>query len=328
MKLFLRLFIACLSGLSGLAAILMILRPGLVPAQGTWLLVTVTTLMATALASTALSIIAPAAAQAEASAPPEANDTDRQIHGEATKIVSQLRGFAEASGNFRTALAKANDQLPKMLKADQVQLVISYLMIENENMRKRTAELQGNLELSQRQIEKLKTNLAAAEEQGLSDGLTGLRNRRGFDITLAAEIATAKSSGKPLSLILADIDHFKIVNDRYGHQTGDDVLKWFARMLWANMKGRDTVARYGGEEFAIILPQTSLENAVTLAGQIKQQLEQKLWTKPGAPNTNLRITSSFGIAQLGDSEGSSGLIGRADAKLYECKTNGRNCVAA
>lgn len=327
MRFALRLIIACLSGISGIAALLFILKPDLIADQKTWLLGAITVLLIASLVSTTLSIIAPVAAAPEA-LPEEASDTDRQLHGEAVKVVSQLRGFVEASGNFKTALAKASDQLPKMLKADQVQLVISYLMIENDNMRKRTADLQGNLEQSQRQIEKLKSHLAVAEEQGLSDGLTGLRNRRGFDITLAAEIASAKSGNKPLSLIIADIDHFKLVNDRYGHQTGDDVLKWFARMLSANMKGRDTVARYGGEEFAIILPQTTVENAANLAGQIKQQLEAKLWTKPGAPNTSLRITASFGVAQLGEQEGTSSLIQRADAKLYECKANGRNRVAA
>ncbi len=126
-------------------------------------------------------------------------------------------------------------------------------MIENENMRSRTAELQGNLEKSQRQIERLKSNLAAAEAQGLSDPLTGLKNRRSFDITLAAEIAAARTSSKPMCLIMADIDHFKSINDRYGHPAGDDVLRWFSKILQNNMKGRDTVARYGGEEFAIIL---------------------------------------------------------------------------
>ena len=238
------------------------------------------------------------------------------------------RTQVDASNSFSAALTKANDQLPDALKPDQVRLVVSYLMIENENMRSRSTELQGNLEKSQRQIERLKSNLAAAEAQGLSDPLTGLRNRRSFDITLAAEIAAARTSSKPVCLIMADIDHFKSINDRYGHPAGDDVLKWFSKILQSNMKGRDTVARYGGEEFAIILPQTTLEHAAILAGQIKQQLEGQLWKKPGAPNTMLRVTASFGVAQLADGEGTSGIIQRADAKLYESKSGGRNRVAA
>lgn len=323
-----RYLIAAASGLSGLAAIVLILKPGLVPAQTTWLMGAVTLLLALALTSTALSVLEAPSMAGQPSAAPDATDADRQMHGEMGKVVGNLRSMVEASGNFKAVLDKANDQLPRLLKADQVQLVISYLMVENESMRQRTGELQGSLEQSQRTVERLKANLAKAEEQGLNDGLTGLRNRRGFDITLAAEMATSRTASRPLSLIIADIDHFKLVNDRYGHQTGDEVLQWFAKVLASNMKGRDTVCRYGGEEFAIILPQTKLDGASTLAGQIKQQLEAKFWSKPGAPNTVLKITASFGVAQFSGGEGSSAFIQRADAKLYESKQAGRNRVAA
>ena len=325
----LRLAIAVLSGLAGLIAIILISRPGQIGNQAAWTLLAVTVLVAATLFSTvtAVMLTKESAVAAEVKATP-ATATEREVHNEVAKIISLLGSQMEASASFSAALSKAKEQLPDSLKPEQVRMVVSYLMIENENMRKRTLDLQSNLEQSQRQIERLKSNLAAAEAQGLSDPLTGLRNRRSFDITLAAEIASAKGSSKPLSLVMADIDHFKSINDRYGHPAGDDVLKWFARILSNNMKGRDTVARYGGEEFAIIMPQTTLENAATLAGQIKTQLETQLWRKPGAPNTMLRVTASFGVAQLTDGEGTSGLISRADAKLYESKSSGRNRVAA
>jgi diguanylate cyclase len=323
-----RLLAAVVSGLAGLAAIFFSLRPEIVNGQKAWLLGAVTVLVAATLFSTVTAMLHEKADADDAGKPPPASQADREVHSEVAKIVGLLQNQVDANANFSAALAKARDQLPDNLKPDQVRLIVSYLMIENENMRSRTAELQGNLEKSQRQIERLKSNLAAAEAQGLSDPLTGLKNRRSFDITLAAEIAASRTGGKPLSLVMADIDHFKSVNDRYGHPAGDDVLKWFSRILSSNIKGRDTVARYGGEEFAIIMPQTTLENAVNLAGQIKQQLEGQFWKKPGAPNTMLRITASFGVAQLADGEGTSGLLQRADAKLYESKTGGRNRVAA
>ncbi len=323
----LRLALAILSGIAGLIAILLILRPGMLTSQQAWLLGSVTALVAATLIGTVADAMAARSAIEEPAASP-ASTADREVHGEVAKIVGLLQSQVDANATFSTVLTKAQDQLPAALKPDQVKLVISYLMIENENMRGRTAELQGNLEKSQRHIERLKSNLAAAEAQGLSDPLTGLKNRRSFDITLAAEIASSRTSSKPVCLIMADIDHFKSINDRYGHPAGDDVLKWFSKILQGNMKGRDTVARYGGEEFAIILPQTALEHAVTLAGQIRQQLESTLWKKPGAPNTMLRVTASFGVAQLADGEGTSGIIQRADSKLYESKSSGRNRVAA
>ena len=325
---FIRLSMAVLSGFAGLAAIFLVLRPAVLASQQAWLLGAVTVLMAASLFSAVTGIMERKQDEELKAKAPPASSADREVHGEVAKIVGLLQNQADASASFSAALTTAREQLPDGLKPEQVRLVVSYLIIENENMRSRTAELQGNLEKSQRHIERLKSNLAAAEAQGLSDPLTGLKNRRGFDITLAAEIAAARSSQKPMSLVMADIDHFKSVNDRYGHPAGDDVLKWFARILSSNMKGRDTVARYGGEEFAIILPQTALDNAINLAGQIRNQLESQLWKKPGAPNTMLRVTASFGVAQLSDGEGTSGLIQRADAKLYESKANGRNRIAA
>ena len=320
-----RLSAALASGVSGCAAIFLIVQPDVVPYQLPLTLGAVTVLLATTLAST----LATLKAEAEpAPAAPQATAADREVHSEVAKIITIVGTHIDAANTYSEALTRANSQLPDLLKPEQVRLVISYLMIENENMRKRTSDMQANLEKSQRQIEKLKSNLAAAEAQGLTDPLTGLKNRRSFDITLAAEIAGARSAHKSLTLVMADIDHFKSINDRYGHPAGDDVLRWFAKLLSHNMKGRDTVARYGGEDFAIILPQTGLDNAVTLAGQIKHQLETQLWKMPGAPNTMLKVTASFGVAELNDSEGTSGLIARADAKLYESKAAGRNRVAA
>ncbi len=334
MPLTLRILLAALSGLAGIGAIYLILAPGSLPYARALELGAVTLLLTVVLLNTVWGTVAgtkpegPAeTSQTARLAPEAAAPRDEPILGEITKVLGLLKTHAEANDNFSGVLDRAKGELHESLKAGQVRTIISYLMVENDKMRSRTADLQVNLETSQRQIERLKTNLADAEEQGLSDPLTGLRNRRSFDIMLASQVASARNAAQPLCLIIADIDHFKSINDRYGHPTGDEVLKWFAKILSSNVKGRDTVARYGGEEFAIIMPQTTLENAATIAGQIKAQLGAQFWQKPGAPNTMLRVTSSFGVAQMTPGEGTSGLIGRADAKLYEAKAAGRNRVA-
>jgi diguanylate cyclase len=335
MPLSLRIVLAAVSCLAGIAAIYMILAPGSLPYERAWELGAVTLLLTAVLLGTAWDAVnrpKPEAATETGQTARLAADTqparDGPILEEIARVLGFIRTHADANASFATALDRAKVELQDGLKAEQVRTVISYLIVENDKMRNHTAELQRNLETSRRQIERLKSHLADAEEQGLSDPLTGLRNRRSFDIMLASQVASARNSTQPLCLIIADIDHFKSINDRYGHPTGDEVLKWFAKILSSNVKGRDTVARYGGEEFAIILPQTTLENAVTIASQVKAQLNAQYWQKPGAPNTMLRVTSSFGVAQLTNGEGTSGLIARADTKLYEAKAQGRNRVAA
>lgn len=331
----LRILFMVLSGSAGLAAIYLILTPGAVPNPKAIQIAAVTVLLGATLLSIVMDMLRmpkPADAISQTSesgeSPAAPSNSDEPVQGEVKKILNLLRHYSEANVTFSKALDRAKEELPESLKAEEVRIIISYLMIENDNMRARTTNLQANLEKSQEQIERLKTNLATAEAQGLSDPLTGVSNRRSFDIILASQVAALRNSTQPLSLILADIDHFKAINDRYGHPVGDDVLKWFAKVLTANLKGRDTVARYGGEEFAMILPQTPLENAFKIAAQIKAQLESQFWQKPDAPNTMLRVSASFGVAQLAQGEGTSSLISRADAKLYQAKADGRNRVAA
>lgn len=333
----LRIILAVLSGLAGVGAIYLIQKPGGGAQERALEMAAVTLLLVATLLNTVWGVVRPAPEAAEAPGQPAPPDPQGQnmaarveagVQDEVAKVISLLKGYAEANDNFSRVLDRAKTDLPQSLKAEEVRAVISYLMVENDKMRSRTASLQSSLENSQQQVEKLKSNLATVEAQGMSDPLTGLRNRRSFDVMIAAQVAAARNSGQPLCLILADIDHFKAINDRYGHPAGDDVLKWFARLLSGNVKGRDTVARYGGEEFAIILPQTTLDSAVKIASQIKSQLETQFWQKPDAPNTMLRVTASFGIAQINPGEGTSGLISRADTKLYEAKTGGRNRVAA
>jgi diguanylate cyclase (GGDEF)-like protein len=157
-----------------------------------------------------------------------------------------------------------------------------------------------------------------------TDALTGLANRRHFDEQLRRVVAETDRFGGSSSLILVDLDHFKQVNDRYGHEAGDSVLKHVAQILTDGVRTVDLCARYGGEEIAVLLAQTSQQGAVELAERLRQSLEKRPGSHGGE---SIAITASFGVATYptpvpyGD-----WLVLAADKALYEAKASGRNCV--
>jgi diguanylate cyclase (GGDEF)-like protein len=164
------------------------------------------------------------------------------------------------------------------------------------------------------------------ERQANTDGLTELPNRRHFEEALEGEISRAERFGGSLALILADLDDFKQVNDRYGHQAGDDVLQTFADILRATVREIDLPARYGGEEFAVLLPQTDLEGAQRLAERLCKALAAR--PMPTHPGALVAVTASFGVAAFPDSPTPAALFAAADEALYRAKRSGKNCVVA
>ena len=164
------------------------------------------------------------------------------------------------------------------------------------------------------------------ERQALVDGLTGLANRRQADESLATELTRAERLGGPVALILADVDDFKTVNDKYGHPTGDIVLRDLAQTLWETVREIDIAARWGGEEFAVILPGTDLEGAAQVAERIRVTLaERMIVSADGVP---LTVTASFGVAAASAPSTPEQLIDAADGALYRAKRAGKDCVYA
>ena len=252
--------------------------------------------------------------------------TEIQLDGELAVILRFMRSYVDANDSYSKSLAQAHRNMHSLAKPDQVRALVKFLIAQNEKMQRDTADLQRNLEHSSSQIEKLRWNLAEAQELGLRDPLTSLSNRRCFDVNLAKEIEEAHSHGTAMCLMMGDIDSFKGINDTFGHQIGDEILKMFAKLLSSNVKGRDTVARFGGEEFAIILPETKLADAEHLTESIRSQLEGKELAVNNSGEPIGKITASFGIAQLGERDDADTLVQRADARLYEAKCAGRNRV--
>jgi diguanylate cyclase (GGDEF)-like protein len=163
------------------------------------------------------------------------------------------------------------------------------------------------------------------QRQAVTDELTGLVNRRGFDRTLEAEVERARRFGEPLTVILADIDDFKRINDLFGHAVGDVVLHSFADLLRSHVRDVDVAARIGGEEFAILLPGTDAGEAATVAERMRHSLSA--FSVPASDGRAVHMTSSFGIAQLGPSDTGDHLLRAADEALYRAKAEGKNRIA-
>lgn len=156
-----------------------------------------------------------------------------------------------------------------------------------------------------------------------TDKLSGLLNRRGFEERAERLLATARRSGWPLCIIVSDLDHFKAVNDSFGHEIGDNVIAAFADELRRHASGAELCTRLGGEEFAVIIPDMPLEMARIRAEQTRIDMAAR--QVPGLP-AHHRVTASFGVARLRRADSLSDLLRRADAALYEAKKNGRNAV--
>ena len=201
------------------------------------------------------------------------------------------------------------------LRSAKKQLEAAYL--EKDQALAKLEQL--HLEIERKQNELLSIN-ATLVELSVNAKLTGLKKRRYFEEKIEEQLAIFDETAQLFSLLILDIDHFKKVNDTYGHQVGDEVLAQLARILNAHARQDDVVARYGGEEFVIILPETDVDTSRTIAEQIRRVVEQAEWQTG-------RVTISIGIATVTEEDTDATILKKADQALYVSKENGRNRVS-
>lgn len=169
-------------------------------------------------------------------------------------------------------------------------------------------------------VDELYSMTNSLEEKANKDNLTGIGNRDSFEDIFSFEIQKAKENGSLLSLMVFDIDNFKLINDTFGHQAGDNILVEITSIISHNIKTSDIFARWGGEEFVILMPNTKLEDAYTFSEKLRELIESHDF------NYNDKITASFGVAQFNTEDTKNTLFEKADEALYLAKKNGRNRV--
>ncbi len=242
-------------------------------------------------------------------------------------VVDQVLNFVgearQDTGAFGEKLSGFSDQLAS---GANIETVIESLVEETQKIVEKSHALEQSLNQSSTEIADLRRHLEEVRQEAVTDALTGIPNRKFFDLQLRDDTNSHRESGESLCLLLLDIDHFKKFNDNFGHRVGDEVLKLMGRVLRKSVKGQDTPARYGGEEFAVILPQTKLNDAATVADQLRANLARRDLTNKKTGQNYGKITISVGVATYRPGEHLDDLIQRADAALYRAKAKGRNQV--
>jgi two-component system cell cycle response regulator len=176
-----------------------------------------------------------------------------------------------------------------------------------------------------RYTERLRDNMQLSIEMAITDALTGLYNRRYMETHVGSLVEQALSRGKPLTVLVLDIDYFKSINDTHGHDAGDDVLREFALRIRKSIRGIDLACRYGGEEFVVVMPETDLAVATMVAERLRRRIASEPFPiQQGA--RSIEVTSSIGIAALGSNDNAASVLKRADQALYRAKRDGRNRV--
>ena len=176
-----------------------------------------------------------------------------------------------------------------------------------------------------RYTERLRDNVQMSIELAITDALTGLYNRRYMETHISGLIEHASSRNKPLTVLVLDIDYFKSINDNHGHDVGDEVLREFALRIRKSIRGIDLACRYGGEEFVVIMPETDLAVATTVAERLRRRIAGEPFAIQQGART-IEVTISVGIAALGGSDDAASVMKRADQALYRAKRDGRNRV--
>ncbi len=256
------------------------------------------------------------------------SQTTAHVEDELQRIIKYVDEAGSGANAYGQSLVSAQSNFSNATDTSSLKGALTKIIDDTHKMQAINETLETKLAASTREVGKLRVDLEDMRKEALTDALTGIANRKQFDMELRARARDAMENGDPLSLLIIDIDHFKVFNDKFGHQTGDEVLKLLAVTMTKAVKGSDIPARYGGEEFVIILPHTDLDGAGRVAEDIRDKISLKRMINRKTGQSLGRITVSIGTGQFMLGEPLGHLIKRADQALYKAKATGRNLVVS
>ncbi|HEY1089560.1 MAG TPA: GGDEF domain-containing protein [Burkholderiaceae bacterium] len=241
------------------------------------------------------------------------------------RVLTDMAASASLAGDQTSRFGASLTNLGERLEQDSTPgEVVSEILSGVREMQEAMSELRARMDANRHEIEALRRDVEQARGEALVDALTGLANRRAFDTELSQTLSA--SGAAPACLMLADIDHFKRINDSYGHAFGDQVLRVVAQTLKNLTGGKAMAARVGGEEFAILMPGATLQQAQALAERLRESISAGRIRRGQTANGDERVTLSFGVTQCHQGESANEFFSRADRALYASKNSGRNRV--
>jgi diguanylate cyclase len=247
-----------------------------------------------------------------------------------TNFSLAIEQACENTSEFSSALDECKHQIEVEDSSPQlVDSLLKQLSSSTQKVLQKNQDLLSDLSVARTEIDDLKKQLMDAKRQNVTDMMTNLANRKAFFDHMNAQLELNKQRFTPSCLLMIDIDHFKNINDSFGHLFGDKVIKTVAEVLRRVTKGKDMAARFGGEEFIVHLPETSLEGAKAVAESIRRTIESASIINPLSNKVVSKVTVSLGIAEVGPNAENDEVIARADKALYVAKNSGRNrvCIA-
>lgn len=260
------------------------------------------------------------------------NEAKTTLKSMVATFIDRMSEMSESTGDYHKKIELYSKRISQTEDINQLNQILGDLMGDTRGMqldmmrsRDELLEARRQVEAAENKIRQLEAELDQVSELVREDHLTGTLNRRGLDDAFERELARAERTRSPLSVALLDIDHFKRLNDTYGHDAGDEALVHLVKVVQEALRPSDVIARFGGEEFVILLPDTGIDEAVKVMTRVQRNLTKKFFLHD---NQRLLITFSAGVALRAAGEPADAVISRADAALYKAKEAGRNRVLA